>query len=556
MRVSGKVSLVLCLALSLALLFTASAVAQPADMQGHWAEKQVSEWVDKGLAGGYEDGTFKPNNEITRAEFVALVNRAFDKQDADAVADYSDVAPSNWFYAEVAAASNAGYVGGYDDGTFKPQNAISRQEAASMVVRLLGLGDDAAAASFGDADAIGAWAKTAVNAVAASKIMGGYADGTFGPQRSITRAEAVVTLDRAMAYDPAEEPEPAEVTVYDEAGTYGPETGTETIKGDVTVEAKDVTLQNLVITGDLVIAEEVGDGDVTLNDVTVEGKTYIRGGGADSIYINGGKYGDVVVEKTATGKVRIVVEKAEGLSLVVDEAAKGDTVVLQGEFKSVTVQADKVKVEVAKDSKIKEMKVDKGLKDVALDVAKGSSVDKMVEGSKVKVTGEGEVKKEATGGGGGGGGTTVAAPEVKSVTLTGTDNAEVKGTIEDNTITFAVYSDTRYNGGEAELNKTKVNYEISKINNWDLGEFLNGTINIDDNLAKTVLGKIAKAKEGLEKGSEKGVMGSTLLKIESFKVELTADNKSTTYTVKFEEAEKGGATGATGGGGGTSSISG
>lgn len=406
MRVSGRLSLVLCLVLCVSLLFAVSASAQPSDVQGHWAENQVTEWVENGLAAGYQDGTFKPNNQITRAEFVALVNRAFEKQDPDATADFSDVAPSNWFYAEVAAASAAGYVGGYQDGTFQPQNAISRQEAASMIARLLGLSSDAAEASFTDADAIGAWAKGAVNAVAEGEIMGGYPDGSFGPARSITRAEAVVTLDRALGWGDAL---PTEYTEYDEAGTYGPESGVRTINDTVVVKAADVVLQNLVIKEDLIIAEEVGDGDVTLNNVKVEGKTYVRGGGADSIHINGGEYGDIIVEKTVTGTLRIVAMDAVGVNVFVAESAANDVVILEGAFQSVTVQADGVKVSTEEGTTIEEFKIESDLKDVEVELAKDSIVTKMVLDSEADVTGEGTVEEtsgdaveDAIGGGGGG----------------------------------------------------------------------------------------------------------------------------------------------------------
>ena len=84
--------------------------------------------------------------------------------------------------------------------------------------------------------------------------------------------------------------------VYDKAGNFGPDVGVETIEGNVIVKAQDVVLNNLVIKGNLTIAEEVGDGDVTLNNITVNGETYIRGGGKDSIHINGGQYKNIVIQ--------------------------------------------------------------------------------------------------------------------------------------------------------------------------------------------------------------------------------------------------------------------
>lgn len=191
------VTLVCCLFLVLA----GAAVAGFSDISGHWAQEQVQAWTDKGLVEGYPDGTFHPDKAVTRAEFVALVNRAMKKQSPEATADFKDVKASDWFYREVATAVEAGYVDGYEDKTFRPNQAITRQEAASMSARLLKLekGDPAVLDKFKDAAQIGSWAKENLAAVVDRDLIKGYPDGTFGPTRSITRAEAVVVLDRAAS---------------------------------------------------------------------------------------------------------------------------------------------------------------------------------------------------------------------------------------------------------------------------------------------------------------------------------------------------------------------
>ena len=67
------------------------------DLNGHWAEKVITEWQDKGLIKGYENGTFKPGNNITRAEFVTIMNNALGYEDAAAL-NFTDVAAGNWYY--------------------------------------------------------------------------------------------------------------------------------------------------------------------------------------------------------------------------------------------------------------------------------------------------------------------------------------------------------------------------------------------------------------------------------------------------------------------------
>jgi hypothetical protein len=82
---------------------------------------KISAWINKGFIGGYEDGSFKPESNITRAEFITLVNRSFGFTEATTI-PFSDVLPENWAHAEVAKAVKAGYISGFEDGTFGANN--------------------------------------------------------------------------------------------------------------------------------------------------------------------------------------------------------------------------------------------------------------------------------------------------------------------------------------------------------------------------------------------------------------------------------------------------
>src|SRR5450756_608903 len=173
---------------------------QATDISGHWAQVKIQSWIDKGLIKGYPDGTFKPDQDITRAEFMALVNRAFGYT-AVAPITYTDVKAGSWYAPEVAKAQAAGYITGYPDGTMKPENPITREEVATIVARIKNLTSDANAADkYTDASKIGSWSKGQVGAVTSAKIMQGYPDGSFMPQGLITRAEVVEALDNALHY--------------------------------------------------------------------------------------------------------------------------------------------------------------------------------------------------------------------------------------------------------------------------------------------------------------------------------------------------------------------
>lgn len=187
---------------TLCLLFSlsGSALAQFKDIQGHWAEPQISYWLNKGVVKGYPDGTFAPQNSITRAEFITLVNKILGFNEKKQ-AKFDDVSSSDWFHEEVSKAWAAGYLTGYEDNTIRPDKPIKREEAAVIISRLLDMkaGSDSSAASyFKDSGSISGWAKPSIIAIADNKLMKGYPDLTFRPLGSTTRAEALVILDNVF----------------------------------------------------------------------------------------------------------------------------------------------------------------------------------------------------------------------------------------------------------------------------------------------------------------------------------------------------------------------
>jgi len=171
--------------------------ASPSDVKDHWAESTIASWMNKGFIGGYEDGTFRPDTPVSREEFTAFVNRSFAFT-ALGAAQFKDVAKTDWSYPDISKATAAGYISGYADGTFQPQKEISRQEVAVIIAILLDLKASSSADLFEDTNNSPEWSKSAIGAVKDHKIMDGYPNGTFQPKQSITRAEAVVTLDRAL----------------------------------------------------------------------------------------------------------------------------------------------------------------------------------------------------------------------------------------------------------------------------------------------------------------------------------------------------------------------
>lgn len=182
----------------LASIFPLSAYANLSDISGYWAEKVVVEWVENGLASGYPDGTFRPENDISRAEFMSLVNSAFEYTQEEEEIDYKDISTGKWYISIIKKAKAAGYISGYNDGTMKPDNPITREEVATIIVKLMDLRLDAKGIDgFKDKDKI-KWSKEYVGAVVNAKYMVGFTDGTFNPQKNITRGEAIYALNNIV----------------------------------------------------------------------------------------------------------------------------------------------------------------------------------------------------------------------------------------------------------------------------------------------------------------------------------------------------------------------
>lgn len=187
------------------------------DTQGHWAEAEIEGLVDEGIVKGYQDGSFRPDAPITRAEFVTLLNRAAGAEPAGETASFADVTPRDWFANDVALAAATRTVNGFQDGTFRPQQPITRQEAAVLLARVLDLTSEAGP-TFADSAAIPAWAAPGVAAVASAGFMKGYPDATFGGEKPITRAEAATLLQRTRMRMLLTMPRRVAVTVADEQG--------------------------------------------------------------------------------------------------------------------------------------------------------------------------------------------------------------------------------------------------------------------------------------------------------------------------------------------------
>ncbi|MEA4993590.1 MAG: S-layer homology domain-containing protein [Oscillibacter sp.] len=242
------------LALSAALLTQPMAAAGFPDAAGHWAQSAIEKWSEQyGVLNGYEDGSFHPDDPITRGAFAGILNRFLQYQACSPAGAFSDTKGAYWEDAILRLHAAGVYLG--TDGAARLTANITRQQAVTMVGRAFQLTESQTALPYTDAGDIEIYATGYLSAMAER----GYitdvgADNRFRPTEPITRAELVNLLNNMID------------TLIQKSGDYSSDSA-----GTLMVNAADgATLQNMSIKGDLIIAPGV-TGGVVLQDVTLSG---------------------------------------------------------------------------------------------------------------------------------------------------------------------------------------------------------------------------------------------------------------------------------------------
>ncbi|MGL5714282.1 MAG: S-layer homology domain-containing protein [Paraclostridium sp.] len=166
------------------------------DISGHWAETTIKSFIGKKYINGYEDGTFRPDESITRAEFVKIFNKYFGLTNTSG--KVFDDTNKHWAKDEIDIAVTNGVANGMSDTEFAPDKPITREQAAKMIANYMKLDDSDhdKLNNYKDANEVSKWAESSVEGILEKGYMNGYSDNTFRPTNNITRAEAVITLSR------------------------------------------------------------------------------------------------------------------------------------------------------------------------------------------------------------------------------------------------------------------------------------------------------------------------------------------------------------------------
>jgi hypothetical protein len=288
---------VLACFVALALLAPATFVpvhvyaASLSDVSGHWAEPYINSAINKDIATGYSDGTFQPDKPVTRAEFASMMNKALGNTGTVSMT-FTDVSSSAWYYSDVSRAVAAAYVSGYDNNSFKPNDPITREEAAVMISRIVPCGGIAGnLSSFGDYGSISDWALPGMQKSNGKGYVGAYDDGNLHPKDKLTRAQTVKII----------------CDIIDK----------ETIVSDApSVKTDGTTLSEKIYSNGVIIHKDLGENSATIDNCVVMGGLTIQGGGNNSIVISNSRIAECSVAKSSSS-VRVV--------------AKGDTCILNTE---------------------------------------------------------------------------------------------------------------------------------------------------------------------------------------------------------------------------------
>ncbi|EPR12992.1 S-layer homology domain-containing protein [Ruminiclostridium papyrosolvens] len=361
------------------------------DLNGHWASDAIYKWSAQGVINGY-DGFFRPNDSITRGEMACILDNIMDYK-ATSKNTFSDLKAGQFYTNAVLKANAAGIIDGNGATLLRPTDKITREEAVVMMAKAFSVNEGTTSNThFSDEKEVSSWARTSVFEMEAKGYVNGN-NGKFNPKANITRAEIVAIINNIVK------------GYYTKAGTYDGN-----VTGTVVIKVPDVILRGVNITENLIIAEGVGEGDVTLDSVTVKGNTVVRGGGENSIHITGtSNISNIKIEKV-NDKLRIAI--SDGNTVKEIEIAKGEEIIITGSVgtleigtpdvivKAIAANIENTKVSSAnttifvdKESKIKSVSVNNTGENTAIEAEKGAVVNTITSAAETTVSGAGTVEK-------------------------------------------------------------------------------------------------------------------------------------------------------------------
>ena len=437
------------------LVAVAVSAANFSDIEKHWSKEYVEYGVEKGYISGYEDGTFLPDKTVTRAEFSKMINSAISiTSTGDAKAEFKDVKSTDWFFNEVKKAENAGYITGYEDGSFRPANSINRQEAAVVLSRVvLPIDERADIYNFNDGASVDNWATDSVTMIAAKGYIKGDENGNFNPKGALTRGQAAKLICEFVKNE----------NIINR-------------NQSLTSANKEIVYSETLFTDDIVIdVKDAEDVSVVFKNCRVLGNIYIKTAGATvklectkvkNVYVNAE---DVAVEIDSSSEVKnayvaspatLVGDGFKKIVLSGDDLSSG-LVRLDGSVDKVEVSGDamvaateigdfdvtaKVSL-VLQSGKVKKLTAESAAKGSTINLSKKVVVEKALNKSAVSYIGSGTIKE--------------AENSVTGVVFDGVTVEKTTGKVADNGDGTGTTSTDFFYGVEVTPEKGKTNQAIS-----------------------------------------------------------------------------------------------
>ena len=255
--------------LSAAMLVTMLPTALAAsDIESHWAKSYI-EYLDREgvINPSATTGNYEPDRDMTRAEFMRYINRAFHFTETTSIS-YTDVPSNAWYYETIQIAARYGYINGTGNNKMEPEGKVTREQAAVIIGRLFKADPGNVSPSdltFTDKNQVSDWAAGYIKAAADKGFIAGYSDGTFKPGKVVSRGEVAKILYYYLG------------TSLSTAGKAYTGADLKTDTTNVTI-SENCTLSDAAIQGDLYITEGLGSDAVTLTNVTVNGSIIVSGG--------------------------------------------------------------------------------------------------------------------------------------------------------------------------------------------------------------------------------------------------------------------------------------
>lgn len=245
--------------LTLTFILGSSTAYAFSDTENHWAKDTINKAKELNIINGYEYDMFMPDNNMTRAELVSVVNRLLCLE-SESDKYIPDITRQDWFHSEIRKAIAVGIIQGDDQGLVHPNDYVTREQAILIFSRAFNIkaNNVTESTSYSDDSEISDWARSGMITFISKNYINGYSDNTINPKGNITRAEVLTILNRIVSEN------------------ISSSTVSKKLGGTVIIKDKNVSLANVEIFGDLIIGETSAK-TVTMKNVIINGDLILYG---------------------------------------------------------------------------------------------------------------------------------------------------------------------------------------------------------------------------------------------------------------------------------------